>query len=95
MCSLVEGHLYARMDEDYELNEIFFGKLAAPTPGTPGAAGTGMDGIRTIIDRAGQQRGFALALLRHRYRERPGRLWEARSVQQLRNKLKLLGFATG
>ena len=52
---LVEEHLYARMDEDYELNEIYFGKLAAPTPGTPGAAGTGMDGIRTIINRAVQQ----------------------------------------
>jgi len=52
---LVEEHLYARMDEDYELNEIYFGKLAAPTPGTPGAAGTGMDGIRTIINRGIQQ----------------------------------------
>ena len=48
---LVEQHLYARMDEDYELNEIYFGKFTAPTPGTPGAAGTGMDGIRTIINR--------------------------------------------
>jgi hypothetical protein len=48
---LVEEHLYARMDEDYELNEIYFGKYAAPTAGTAGAAGTGMDGIRTIINR--------------------------------------------
>lgn len=48
---LVEEHLYKRMDEDYELNEIYFGKLVAPTPGQPGAAGTGMDGIRTIINR--------------------------------------------
>ncbi|MGI4760474.1 MAG: hypothetical protein ACRYF0_07195 [Janthinobacterium lividum] len=48
---LVEEHLYARMDEDYELNEIYFGKFAAPTAGTPGAAGTGIDGIRTIINR--------------------------------------------
>jgi len=48
---LVEEHLYARLDEDYELNEIYFGKYAAPTPGKPGAAGTGMDGIRTIINR--------------------------------------------
>jgi len=52
---LVEEHLYKRMDEDYELNEIYFGKLVAPTPGTPGAAGTGMDGIRTIINRGIQQ----------------------------------------
>jgi hypothetical protein len=49
---LVEEHLYARMDEDYEMNEVYFGKFVAPTPGTAGAAGTGMDGIRTIINRA-------------------------------------------
>ncbi|MGI4867071.1 MAG: hypothetical protein ACRYFZ_24350 [Janthinobacterium lividum] len=48
---LVEQHLYSRMDEDYELNEIYFGKFVAPTAGTPGAAGTGMDGIRTLINR--------------------------------------------
>jgi hypothetical protein len=52
---IIEVHLYARMDEDYELNEIYFGKYAAPTAGTPGAAGTGMDGIRTLINRAVQQ----------------------------------------
>ncbi|MGI4833297.1 MAG: hypothetical protein ACRYFK_07530 [Janthinobacterium lividum] len=49
---LVEEHLYSRMDEDYELNEIYFGKFVAPTAGTPGDAGTGMDGIRTVINRA-------------------------------------------
>lgn len=48
---LVEEHLYARMDQDYELGEIYFGKFQAPTPGTAGALGTGMDGIRTIINR--------------------------------------------
>lgn len=47
---LVEEHLYARMDEDYELNEIYFGKFVAPTAGTAGAAGTGMDGIRTQLN---------------------------------------------
>lgn len=49
---LVEEHLYNRMDEDYELNEIYFGKYVAPTAGTPGAQSTGMDGIRTVINRA-------------------------------------------
>ena len=48
---LVEEHLYARMDEDYELNEIYSGKFVAPTAGTPGAAGTGMDGIRIQLNR--------------------------------------------
>lgn len=48
---LVEEHLYARMDEDYELGEIYFGKYVAPTPGTPGDAGTGMDGIRIQLNR--------------------------------------------
>jgi hypothetical protein len=52
---LVEEHLYARMDQDYELGEIYLGKYAAPTPGVAGALGTGMDGIRTIINRAVQQ----------------------------------------
>jgi hypothetical protein len=52
---IIEQHTYGRMDEDFELNEVYFGKFAAPTPGTPGAAGTGMDGIRTIINRAIQQ----------------------------------------
>lgn len=49
---LVEEHLYARMDEDYEMNEIYAGKLVAPTSGTPGAASTGMDGIRVQLNRA-------------------------------------------
>lgn len=48
---LVEEHLYARMDEDYEMNEIYGGKFTAPTPGTAGAAGTGMDGIRIQLNR--------------------------------------------
>ena len=48
---LVEQHLYSKMDEDYELNEIYFGKFVAPTPGVAGAESTGMDGIRTIINR--------------------------------------------
>ena len=47
----VEEHVYNQMDEDYELNEIYSGKFVAPTAGTPGAAGTSMDGIRIIINR--------------------------------------------
>jgi hypothetical protein len=49
---LVEQHVYSQLDEDYELNEIYFGKYAAPTTGTPGAAGTSIDGIRILINRA-------------------------------------------
>lgn len=49
---LVEKHVYGQIDEDYEMREIYFGKYVAPTAGTPGAAGTSMDGIRTIINRA-------------------------------------------
>jgi len=49
---LVEEHLYSRMDEDYELDEIYFGKFVAPTAGTAGAARTGMDGIRIQLNRA-------------------------------------------
>lgn len=49
---LVEQHVFNQMDEEYELNEIYFGKYVAPTSGTPGAEKTGMDGIRIIINRA-------------------------------------------
>jgi hypothetical protein len=49
---LVEEHVFNQMDEDYELNEIYFGKFVAPTAGTAGDVKTGMDGIRIIINRA-------------------------------------------
>jgi hypothetical protein len=52
---LVEKHLYNKMDEEYELDVIYFGKQVAPTPGTAGAAAESMDGIRTVINRAVQQ----------------------------------------
>lgn len=45
---LIEVHLLPQIQEDYELNEIFGGVYAAPTAGTPGAAGTGMNGIKQI-----------------------------------------------
>lgn len=44
----VENELIPQIQEDIELNEIFSGVYAAPTPGTPGAAGTSMDGIKEI-----------------------------------------------
>ena len=46
----IEAHILPQIQEDYELNEVYFGKFVAPTKGTPGAAGTSMDGIRTIIN---------------------------------------------
>jgi hypothetical protein len=46
----IEAHVLPQIQEDYELNEVYFGKFVAPTKGTPGAAGTSMDGIRTIIN---------------------------------------------
>ena len=63
---LVEQHVYSQMDEDYEMNEIYSGKFVAPPTGTPGAAGTGMDGIRIIINRAvaaGKITPFALGAI--------------------------------
>ncbi|AWW32433.1 hypothetical protein DN752_21060 [Echinicola strongylocentroti] len=45
---LVEVHLLPQIKEDYELNEIFSGVYVAPTPGTAGAAGTAMNGIKEI-----------------------------------------------
>lgn len=52
---LVEKHLYNKMDEEYELDVIYFGKQVAPTAGVAGAAAESMDGIRTVINRAIQQ----------------------------------------
>ncbi len=46
----IETHLLPQSKEDYELNEIFAGVYAAPTPGTAGAAGTSMNGIKLIIN---------------------------------------------
>ena len=46
----ITEHILPRAEEDYELNEVYAGVYAAPTPGTAGAAGTAMDGIRKIIN---------------------------------------------
>ena len=45
----VEEMLIPQTLEDLELNEIFWGVRVEPTPGTPGDAGNGMDGINKII----------------------------------------------
>jgi len=46
----VEQELLPQVKEDVELNEIWSGVFAAPTPGTPGDAGTSMNGIRKAIN---------------------------------------------
>jgi hypothetical protein len=46
---LVEVHVMAKIQEDLENNEYFAGVYAAPTPGTAGAVGTSMNGIRKVI----------------------------------------------
>lgn len=45
---VIETHLLPKIKEEYELNEIFAGVRTAVTPGTPGAAGTAMNGIKFI-----------------------------------------------
>lgn len=47
---LVEMFILAQAAEDLELNEVFAGEYAAPTPGTAGAAGTAMEGLRKILN---------------------------------------------
>ena len=49
---LIEVHILNQVQEDFEMNEVYLGKYEAPTRGTASAAGTAMDGIRTIINRA-------------------------------------------
>lgn len=46
---LIENHIMPRKEQDLELNEYFTGSYVAPTPGTAGAAGASMDGLRKII----------------------------------------------
>ncbi len=43
---MLEVHVFEKANEDYELNEAYAGVYAAPTPGTAGAAGTAMNGIK-------------------------------------------------
>lgn len=43
---IMEIHIPAQHAQDFELNESYLGVYAAPTPGTAGAAGTSMDGIK-------------------------------------------------
>lgn len=45
----VEVHVMNQAKEDFELNEVYLGQYAAPTPGTAGAAGTSMNGIKKIL----------------------------------------------
>jgi hypothetical protein len=42
---MIEEHILPKIQEDYEMNEVFAGVYKPPTPGTPGAAGASMDGI--------------------------------------------------
>ncbi|WP_187261306.1 hypothetical protein [Pontibacter beigongshangensis] len=46
----VETQLIPQAKEDYELNEVYKGIFVAPTNGTPGAAGTTMNGLKKAIN---------------------------------------------
>lgn len=46
----VESMLIPQAKEDYELNEVYSGVFAAPTPGAAGAAGTTMNGLKKAIN---------------------------------------------
>lgn len=46
---MLEVHVIEQAKEDFELNEVWAGVYAAPTPGTAGASGTAMDGIKKIF----------------------------------------------
>lgn len=46
----VEEYLLPQAKEDYEMNEVWAGVYASPTPGVAGAAGTAMNGLRKTIN---------------------------------------------
>lgn len=45
----LESYIIPQVKEDYELNEIYKGIFAAPTPGTAGAISTSMNGLGKVI----------------------------------------------
>jgi hypothetical protein len=45
----IEKEFLPQVIEDLELNELWGGAFAAPTPGTAGAAGTAMNGLKTVV----------------------------------------------
>lgn len=45
----MENHVMPKKDEDLETGEYYGGVYAAPTPGTAGAVGTAMNGVRKVI----------------------------------------------
>lgn len=47
---LLEVHMVPKLQEDILLNEAYSGVYAAPTAGTPGGAGTAMNGVKKIIN---------------------------------------------
>ena len=47
---MIEKFYLPKAKEDIELNEMYKGVFAAPTPGTPGAAGTAMQGLGKQLD---------------------------------------------
>lgn len=50
---LIEVHIIEKMQEDYEVNEVFMGEYAAPgTPGTAGLVSTSMEGLRKLLNDA-------------------------------------------
>lgn len=47
---IVEEHILPQAQQDLELNEKYKGEYVAPTSGVAGAAGTSMNGLKTIIN---------------------------------------------
>lgn len=63
---LIEVYYARQIDQDMELNEYYKGAYAAPTTGVAGADGTGMDGLKVIIQRgvdAGTMNSVSLGTL--------------------------------
>ncbi|SHL26766.1 hypothetical protein [Hymenobacter psychrotolerans] len=46
----IEEYLIPQSNQDYELLEVYNGVYVAPTAGTPGAAGTSMNGLKKTIN---------------------------------------------
>lgn len=47
---MMEVHFAEKIGEDLEIYEYFAGEYAAPTPGSAGAAGTALNGLKKLLD---------------------------------------------
>lgn len=62
---IIEKHIIPKIKEQMELQVYGKGVYSAPTPGTPHAAGSSMDGLKTILQRGVDSDGTTQGIINH------------------------------